>query len=513
MSKVTLTDLANLQNETTAVNAINSNNSAVEAAFDNTLSRDGTAPNQMSAPLDMNSNAILNLPLPVSNYEPLRVIDGATIRAGGTIAVNPLPSGGTTGQVLSKNSATNFDTSWTTITNGLTSYSAPYTGSTPRTIINKLSDVISVLDFGVDNTGVTDCSTQLQTAINNASYVFLPPGSYKVSTDILVPSNRVIWVQKGATVTTTGGRWTSYLPGGGNVHYIIDGVMAFAATASAPQLPGWFGNAAIPDRGLIEFGGNNPGNPATHFSVTGKGRIYSDYVWTGVPSGFFDLAYQLNRKGINFQNTSHVLVDGIEISNVYGECIYWCGYGGGENIRFVNNFVHEVAFNGLNFNVIGHCLGSYIQNNTIINSMQAIEASMGIIDGNYIFNTGNGIITGAGGGGGPLRITNNTIHTTQSYGISVSFSGAPIEDVMIMGNQLNGPGGPGIECSNISAFLISDNLIYTWANTISGAGILVDALCGSGMINGNVLRAPGIHSTGNVVNSGVVVTVGTNAVV
>ena len=73
--KITLTDLVNLQNETTAVNAININNEIIELAFDNTISRDGTAPNQMGANLDMNSNHILNLPAPVAQTEPIRLAD------------------------------------------------------------------------------------------------------------------------------------------------------------------------------------------------------------------------------------------------------------------------------------------------------------------------------------------------------------------------------------------------------------------------------------------------------
>lgn len=115
MSKITLTDLVNLQNETTAVNAINDNNATLEAAFDNTLSRDGTSPNQMGADLDMNSNKLLNLPAPISNFEPIRLVDAQTLGTGGTITVNPLPAGGTTGQTLTKNSNSNFDTSWQTI--------------------------------------------------------------------------------------------------------------------------------------------------------------------------------------------------------------------------------------------------------------------------------------------------------------------------------------------------------------------------------------------------------------
>lgn len=81
MSKITLTDLANLQNETTAVNAINGNNATLEAAFDNTLSRDGSTPNQMESDLDMNSNRIINLPAPVSDTEPVRKKEYDTIVA------------------------------------------------------------------------------------------------------------------------------------------------------------------------------------------------------------------------------------------------------------------------------------------------------------------------------------------------------------------------------------------------------------------------------------------------
>ena len=70
MAKLTLSDLTNLNNETSVVNTINNNNTAIETALENTLSRDGTTPNTMSANLDMNSNRVLNLPSPSTNSEP-----------------------------------------------------------------------------------------------------------------------------------------------------------------------------------------------------------------------------------------------------------------------------------------------------------------------------------------------------------------------------------------------------------------------------------------------------------
>ncbi len=72
MTKEVFSDLATLVNGVSAINGIVTE---IEVAFDNTLSRDGSSPNQMAASLDMNSNRILNLPLPLANTEPARLID------------------------------------------------------------------------------------------------------------------------------------------------------------------------------------------------------------------------------------------------------------------------------------------------------------------------------------------------------------------------------------------------------------------------------------------------------
>lgn len=114
MTKVTLANIGSIIDATTAQTTLNSNNAAIVTAVENTLSRDGTAPNTMLAPLDMNSNAILNLPAPVNNSEPLRLQDVALINSGGIISSNPLPVAGTTGQVLTKTSAVNYATNWQT---------------------------------------------------------------------------------------------------------------------------------------------------------------------------------------------------------------------------------------------------------------------------------------------------------------------------------------------------------------------------------------------------------------
>lgn len=68
MSKLPLNNVSSLTSEASAIATINDNSAAITAAFDNTLSRDGTAPNTMSAPIDMNSHSLLNIgPLNMNN--------------------------------------------------------------------------------------------------------------------------------------------------------------------------------------------------------------------------------------------------------------------------------------------------------------------------------------------------------------------------------------------------------------------------------------------------------------
>lgn len=59
MAKLTLTDLGNFNS--TGLSVLNANWDLIVAALENTLSRDGTTPNTMSADLDLNDNDILNV--------------------------------------------------------------------------------------------------------------------------------------------------------------------------------------------------------------------------------------------------------------------------------------------------------------------------------------------------------------------------------------------------------------------------------------------------------------------
>lgn len=71
MAKITLNNVTSLQNEGSAMLNINNNSATIAAAVENTISRDGTLPNQMASQLDMNSNRIINLPNATTAQEPV----------------------------------------------------------------------------------------------------------------------------------------------------------------------------------------------------------------------------------------------------------------------------------------------------------------------------------------------------------------------------------------------------------------------------------------------------------
>lgn len=71
MAKITLANLSSTVSGS-LISTVNANNDLLEAAIENTLSRDGTSPNEMNAELDMNSNPIYNLPEATTDTEPVR---------------------------------------------------------------------------------------------------------------------------------------------------------------------------------------------------------------------------------------------------------------------------------------------------------------------------------------------------------------------------------------------------------------------------------------------------------
>lgn len=123
MAKLTLNDIASGY---ASVTKINDNNTAIETAFENTLSRDGTSPNAMNAELDMNSHKITNLAAPVASTDAARLVD---ITGGYTFQAAP-SAVGQAGKGLVSNGTTLV---YSTVLTGLSSLDASQllTGTVP----------------------------------------------------------------------------------------------------------------------------------------------------------------------------------------------------------------------------------------------------------------------------------------------------------------------------------------------------------------------------------------------
>ena len=75
------------------------------------------------------------------------------------------------------------------------------TGAVPTNVQAKLRETVSVKDFGAVGDGVTDDTAAIQAAVNAGDYVWVPAGTYKVTSSITVNKEMTICVD--GTIQTT----------------------------------------------------------------------------------------------------------------------------------------------------------------------------------------------------------------------------------------------------------------------------------------------------------------------
>lgn len=210
MDKVILNNVTSFQNDSSAVATVNNNMATIVSAINNTLSRDGTAPNQLQATLDANNNRIINLPNGVGLTEPATVGQLTEL----------LPAGGTTGEVLTKNSSANFDSSWQVPT--AANLTGPITSTGNATAVNSQTGTGSkfVMDSFPTITGPTLVGPALGTPFSGIATNLTGTASGLTSgavTGLTVASGKTLTANNSLTLVGTDGTTQTFPSTSGNV--------------------------------------------------------------------------------------------------------------------------------------------------------------------------------------------------------------------------------------------------------------------------------------------------------
>lgn len=314
MSKVTLNSIGSRYG---SLDALNDNFDQLETAIDNTLSRDGTGPNSMEAPLDMGGNPILNASVvnagalilggisvepgeSLSEASTVQVWEFTSTEGQSSFSISPLNPVSTAVQLevdgfslppssLSvSGSVVNFPPlaanrqvvlrvftreigGIPAITNADVASSAAISSNKiafgSRTLTSKLNELPSVLDNGADPTGVNN-----STAAFNASTsipVIIPPGNYRTDT---VPTGPTAAIVLGAAFTGAS-PWDSWIPAFGvsAVEVVTTGLRNAVIGVARNNAPA--GTLGFPT-GVTGYGRNdNAGNTA--FGIYAEGRQFA----------------------------------------------------------------------------------------------------------------------------------------------------------------------------------------------------------------------------------------------
>ena len=150
MAKLTLNNIGSRYG---SIDALNDNSDLIEAALENTLSRDGTGPNNMEADLDMDSNSILNAD----------TVFADKLRTDELYINNNLVVPAQLAQATNAN---------------VVQYTPAGTGAVATTLQAKLRETVSVKDFGAVGDGVADDTAAINAALAASNSVYAPPGTF-----------------------------------------------------------------------------------------------------------------------------------------------------------------------------------------------------------------------------------------------------------------------------------------------------------------------------------------------
>jgi hypothetical protein len=122
---------------------------------------------------------------------------------------------------------------------GLVGFRASNANSTARTALAKLRDTVSVKDFGAVGDGVADDTASIQAAITASDSVYIPSGTYKITSSLLVRSNlKIHGAGKNSSILKSGTSGITVISksGSSSIQYVVlkdFGILASALTGDA----------------------------------------------------------------------------------------------------------------------------------------------------------------------------------------------------------------------------------------------------------------------------------------
>lgn len=204
MTKITLDNIASGHNSTTVIN--NDFAEVAQHLNDKVLYRDnptGTA-NSMSNTLDMDSNAILNLPAPSSDSEPARWVD---VKDGVT-TLNALAIPALVGNAGKPLTTDGISLTFDSVDAAHSEFTDAGTGAVTRTVESKLQEFISLADYGAVGDNATDDTLAIQAALDHAATNGLPvygqPNKTYVFSTLLIKSGVVGLYSNGSVFKPNG---------------------------------------------------------------------------------------------------------------------------------------------------------------------------------------------------------------------------------------------------------------------------------------------------------------------
>lgn len=349
-------------------------------------------------------------------------------------------------------------------------YNPPFANSTVETVTAKLSQTVSVKDFGAVGDGLTDDTAAIQAALDcGAKKIYLPDGTYNF-TKLLIRGNNIEFYGSGNSTVLNATDNTKFCAIGlvENYSYIyLHDFKLQGAITSEPSGPS-------PYRGIVN-GTNTTGTAHSILTWNAFNRMQRLHI-TGTNPGTngFNLGIQNNKA--SYSTIQDCVIESIYgISPSFGYCIVSNGLG------------HQILFNRFLSTISGQGRHAVY--------LTDIPISQKVI-GNYCNGFQNeGITSNCAPGAYDLSIINNTLINclltdTGTSASVIDILGAPRSKVI--GNTINGSNRSGITISGVApSCIVADNTIQ---NTVAWGIYCVDGSDNTQIIN-NLIDAPDYNGT------------------